>query len=70
MANDNAKPTNQNPSSVYIERNERRELFNQSCLDAWHHYQATGKHLSAEEADAWLSMLESGQDAEPPECHS
>lgn len=54
----------------YIEREEKRESFRQACLHAWNYYQDTGKHLSFEEADAWLARLEDGQDVEPPECHS
>lgn len=54
----------------YIEREEKRESFRQACLQAWDHYQVTGKHLSLEEADAWLAKLEAGHDVEPPECHS
>ena len=29
----------------------------------------SGLHVSAEEADAWLGILERGNDVEPPECH-
>jgi predicted transcriptional regulator len=53
----------------YVEREERREQFRQDALAAWAEYQATGLHVSAEEADAWLARLEAGEDAEPPECH-
>ncbi|NBS17511.1 MAG: transcriptional regulator, partial [Gammaproteobacteria bacterium] len=38
-------------------------------IKAWNEYQATGLHLTMEEADAWLSKLESGIDEEPPGCH-
>jgi predicted transcriptional regulator len=37
---------------------------------AWEEYQATGLHLTFEEADAWLAELESGNDVEPPACHT
>jgi len=53
----------------YVEREERREQFRQDALAAWAEYQATGLHVTAEEADAWLARLEAGEDAEPPECH-
>ena len=53
----------------YVEREEKREQFRQSALAAWSHYQATGMHLNADEADAWLAKLEAGEDAPPPECH-
>ncbi len=54
----------------YVTREEKREQLRQDALSAWSHYQATGLHVSAEEADAWLARLESGEDAEAPECHA
>jgi predicted transcriptional regulator len=53
----------------YVEREERREQFRRSALAAWADYQATGLHVTADEADAWLARLEAGEDAEPPPCH-
>jgi predicted transcriptional regulator len=53
----------------YVDREEKRESFRQDTLKAWEDYRATGKHVSAEEADAWLAKLQLGHDIEPPECH-
>jgi predicted transcriptional regulator len=53
----------------YVSREEKRERFRQDALEAWAHYQATGLHITGEEADAWLAKLEEGEDAEAPECH-
>jgi predicted transcriptional regulator len=53
----------------YVEREEKRELFHQDALAAWATYQATGLHVSADEADIWLAKLEAGEDAAAPECH-
>jgi predicted transcriptional regulator len=53
----------------YVEREEKREQFRQHALAAWTHYQTTGRHATAEEADAWLAKLEAGKDAAPPKCH-
>lgn len=53
----------------YVGREEKREQFRQDALVAWAEYQATGLHVTAEEADAWLAKLEAGKDAEAPECH-
>ena len=52
----------------YMECEEKREQFRQDALAAWSHYQTTGLHASAEEADAWLAKLEVGKDVAPPEC--
>ncbi len=53
----------------YVGREEKREEFRAAAVAAWEEYQATGLHASAEEADAWLAKLESGEDAQAPECH-
>ena len=53
----------------YVEHEEKRENLKQSALKAWKNYQQTGKHLTLEEADAWLAKLEAGEDVEPPACH-
>jgi predicted transcriptional regulator len=53
----------------YIEREEKREAFRQAGIRAWNEYQASGLHVTLEEADAWLRRLEEGQDEEPPACH-
>jgi len=53
----------------YLDREEKRQAFLQAGKDAWERYQATGQHVTSEEADAWLTRLESGNDTDPPECH-
>jgi predicted transcriptional regulator len=53
----------------YVEREEKREQFRQDALAAWTNYQTTGLHVTAEEADAWLTKIEAGKDAAPPKCH-
>ena len=40
------------------------------AIKAWEEYQATGLHLTFEEADKWLAELECGNDVEPPACHT
>jgi predicted transcriptional regulator len=52
----------------YVEREERREKFRQDALAAWAHYQTTGLHVTADEADSWLAKLEAGKQAAPPKC--
>lgn len=54
----------------YVAREEQREAFRQEALHAWNHYQTTGLHVTAGEADAWLAELEAGNDVEPPASHS
>lgn len=53
----------------YVEREEKREKFKREALSAWEHYQATGLHVTASEADRWLAKLEAGKKASPPKCH-
>ena len=52
----------------YVEREEQRERLRRDVLAAWDDYQTTGRHVSAEDADAWLARLEGGEDIEPPAC--
>jgi predicted transcriptional regulator len=54
----------------YLDREEKREQFRQDALAAWSHYQTTGLHLTAEEAESWLAKLEAGKDAAPPKCRA
>ena len=54
----------------YVTREEQREQIRQDALAAWEHYQATGHHVTAEEADVWLAGLENDEDSEAPECHA
>ena len=53
----------------YVEREEKREQLRQDALAAWTHYQTTGLHVTAEDADAWLAKLEAGKNSAPPKCH-
>ena len=53
----------------YVEREEKREQLRLDALAAWDHYQTTGLHVTAEEADSWLAKLEAGKKAPPPKCH-
>ena len=53
----------------YLDREEGRDQMRQDALRAWANYEATGRHVTAEEADAWLARLEAGEDAEPPIPH-
>mgnify|MGYP001552945951 CR=1 FL=1 len=54
----------------YVEREEARERLRQDALTAWNHYQETGLHATAGEADAWLAKLEAGKRSAPPKCHT
>ena len=54
----------------YVEREEKREALRQAALAAWADYRATGLHVTASEADAWLEKLEGGKDADAPQCHA
>jgi len=47
----------------YIEREERREQVRPEALAAWAEYQATGQHVTGDEADTWLARLEAGEEA-------
>ena len=46
-----------------------QELFRQETLTTWETFQATGLHLTADEADTWMSRLGQGEDIELPAAH-
>jgi predicted transcriptional regulator len=52
----------------YVEREEKRERLWRDAVAAWTHYQTTGLHVTAGEADAWLAKLEAGEVAAAPKC--
>ncbi len=54
----------------YVEREEKRQQLRRDALAAWTHYQMTGLHATAEEADAWLAKLEAGKKVAPPKCRA
>ena len=56
--------------SQFVEREEKREAFRQAGLQAWTKFQATGQHITHDEADAWLAKLEAGVETAVPECHN
>jgi predicted transcriptional regulator len=58
------------PIRERVEIDESLEKLRQGVLAAWMHYQATGLHLTGEEADAWLARLEAGESDGPPACHT
>lgn len=51
------------------ERVQRLASLRAAACEAWGDYQRTGLHVTAAEADAWMAQLESGAEAEAPECH-
>ncbi len=52
---------------AFVDREEAREQFDRDTVAAWNDYVATGKHVSAEAADAWLARLAAGENVPPPE---
>ena len=54
----------------YVDREEKREAFRQDALQAWETFRATGQHVPADQADAWLAQLEQGDELDPPACRS
>lgn len=53
----------------YVDREEKREAFKRDALAAWDEYQATGLHVTGEEAEAWLRKLAAGKRVKPPKPH-
>lgn len=51
------------------EHDVKRRQLRCDALAAWSEYQATGQHVTSQEADVWLAWLEAGEDVEPPSPH-
>lgn len=51
-------------------REEKDAELRSEAIKAWENYQKNGLHLTLEEADQWFAELESGDDVEPPACHT
>ena len=47
-----------------------RDTYLKDGIRAWTDYQATGMHVTKQEADVWLDQLEAGQDTEPSQLHN
>ena len=58
--------TDQGLAARNIAHEEARERLRRDALAAWTEYRATGRHVAADEADAWLKRLEAGKNAKPP----
>jgi predicted transcriptional regulator len=46
-----------------------REQFYQIALTVWAEYQASGEHVTQQEADIWFARLEAGEDVPPSWLH-
>ena len=55
-------------TTQFGDREEKREAFRQDSLQAWKAFRASGQHVNADQADAWMAELEQGVDVDPPAC--
>ncbi len=55
--------------SEIAEPKSTRQQLVRAALAAWNDYQATGLHMTEEEADTWLATLQAGAKANAPEPH-
>lgn len=53
----------------YVTREEARERLRRDLVAAWEEYEATGLHVTGEEANGWLKRLAAGEDVDPPMPH-
>ncbi len=53
----------------YVEREEKREALRHQTLDAWDEFQATGRHVTGDEVEKWLSSWGTDDELPAPECH-
>lgn len=53
----------------YVEREEAKERFKQEALASWTAYKETGRHLTDEEVQEWLSRWGTDNETKIPQCH-
>lgn len=53
----------------YITREEVREAEHRDAVQSWEHYQATGLHVTGDEAIEWLETWGTDNEKPTPECH-
>ncbi|MEW9572164.1 CopG family ribbon-helix-helix protein [Rhodanobacter sp. Si-c] len=53
----------------YVEREEARESFRKEALASWQAYRETGRHVTGQEARAWLATWGTDDEKAAPECH-
>ncbi|MFD1788155.1 CopG family ribbon-helix-helix protein [Sphingomonas floccifaciens] len=52
----------------YLDREEARESFLTDAMTAWEAYRETGRHLSGEDALAWLATWGTPDERPAPKC--
>ncbi len=53
----------------YVEREEKRQAFQQEARAAWDEFQETGLHVSGDEVIAWLETWGDENEKPAPQCH-
>jgi predicted transcriptional regulator len=54
----------------YVDREEKREAFRLDAVVGLIDYELSGIHVTQEEADYWLGVLEAGRDVEQTKWHA
>jgi predicted transcriptional regulator len=53
----------------YVDREEKREAFQQDAKKAWQEYQETGLHVTGDEVIDWLETWGEENEKAAPVCH-
>lgn len=53
----------------YVEREEKKIVFQQEAMTAWQDFQQDGLHLTSDEIMNWLNTWGTKQETEIPKCH-
>lgn len=53
----------------FLEREEKKAALRAAADASWQHYQATGLHVTLEEANAWMDNVIEGRKAGELKCH-
>ena len=53
-----------------INKKEREDAFNQSCIDSYTHFKETGLHATHDEVAAWMDSWGTEKELPTPACHT
>lgn len=53
-----------------INKKEREDAFNQSCIDSYNHFKETGLHAAHDEVAAWMDSWGTNHELPAPTCRT
>lgn len=55
--------------SLFVEKQEAKDKWNQEAIAAYNDYKTTGLHITHEELETWLDTWGTDNEQPAPQCH-